>query len=129
MPTVHKPVLLQEVLDGLDLWAGMTVVDGTINAAGHAYEIGKRLGKEGMIIGIDADPEAITRARERLGQLPCTCRLFLGNFRHLRMYLEEAGIHQVDAVLLDLGLSSDQLETSGRGFTFQKDEPLQMTFA
>ncbi len=127
--TVHTPVLLQEVIEGLQLKEGDTVVDATINAAGHAAEMAKAIGPRGVLIGIDADPGAIRRARERLGQLPLDLHLYQGNYRKLGEYLENAKAGPVDAFLFDLGLSSDQLETSGRGFSFQKDEPLTMTFS
>ncbi len=141
MTTVHKPVLLQKVLEGLNLKRGMTVVDGTVNAAGHARPIAERIGAKGTLIGIDADREAIKRAQAALADVKCRVELFHGNFRRLSQYLERAKVAearlpttkrsaggQVDAFLFDLGLSSDQLETSRRGFSFQNDEPLSMAF-
>lgn len=129
LPTVHTPVLLHEVVEGLALRKGMTVVDCTVNAAGHTVAIAEELGLTGTIVGIDADPQAISRARERVGPLPCKVHLSNGNFRDLASILDSLGIKTVNAVLFDLGLSSDQLESSGRGFSFQGDEPLSMNFS
>jgi len=125
---IHIPVLLEEVLEGLNLHEGDTVLDGTINGGGHAEEVAKRIGKRGVLIGLDRDKEALARARTRLENVPCKVALHEADFRNLDRALKEDGSTCVNAILLDLGLSSDQLETSGRGFSFQKDEPLLMTF-
>ncbi|MEI6494873.1 MAG: 16S rRNA (cytosine(1402)-N(4))-methyltransferase RsmH [bacterium] len=126
---VHKPVLLQEIVRGLDPKVGEVYLDGTINRGGHAKEIGKLLGKDGLVIGIDADEEALAEAKDNLSELDCQVVLLQGNFRSMAEKIREAGVEQVDMILLDLGLSSDQLQDSGRGFTFQKDEPLLMTMS
>lgn len=127
---MHVPVLLQEVMTGLQLEPGLTVLDCNMNRAGHSIEIAKMLGEKGHIIGIDLDAEALNEAMERLSTLKVHPRIHLmhSNFRNLDTVLHELGISSVDRVLFDLGLSSQELDISGRGFTFQKDEPLQMTF-
>lgn len=131
--TVHIPVLLQEVLENLQLKSGDTVLDGTLGGGGHAAEMAQLIGKSGTLIGIDADGVAIKRTRqnleaELLSQLP-TLHLVQDNFRNLDTVLDSLGITEVNAALFDLGLSSDQLEVSGRGFTFQNDEALEMTLS
>jgi 16S rRNA (cytosine1402-N4)-methyltransferase len=124
---MHKSVLLNETIDSLDIKPGDTIVDCTLNGGGHTIEMIKRYGDKVSFIGLDADQSAIDRARKAIGERDnfhavCT------NFRHLDKALSELGILEVDGFMFDLGFSSNQLE-SGRGFTFQKDEPLQMTFA
>jgi 16S rRNA (cytosine1402-N4)-methyltransferase len=126
---VHKPVLLQEIVNGLNPKEGEIYLDGTINRGGHAKEIGKLLGKDGIVIGIDADEDALNEAKINLAELPCTVILLQGNFRNMAEKVREAGVEKVDIILLDLGISSDQLQESGRGFSFQKDEPLLMTMS
>lgn len=123
---MHRSVLLQSVLDGLDLRPGLTVVDATVNGGGHSASIG-RLIKGGRLIGIDRDAAAIARARDRLSDLPCRVDLLVGDFRHLDQLLGSVGAPRIDRLLFDLGWSADQL-TSGRGFSFQTDEPLLMTY-
>lgn len=124
----HVPVLLQEVIDSLDLKKGQTIVDGTVNRGGHARAIAEMVGKSGRVIGIDQDPEALADAKKHLEDLPARITLLKGNFRDMPNLLAEAGTDQVDGILLDIGFSSDQIESSGKGFSFQKDEPLAMTF-
>lgn len=124
----HVPVLLQEVIDSLDLKPGQTIVDGTVNRGGHARVIAEMVGKSGWVIGIDQDPEALADAKKHLEDLPARITLLKGNFRNMPNLLAEVGVNQVDGILLDIGFSSDQIESSGKGFSFQKDEPLAMTF-
>ncbi len=121
------PVLLQEVIESLALTAGLTVLDGTINGAGHSSEISKRI-PGGCLIGLDRDSTALAKARARLNQAPCRVILKQGNFRHLDQILRALRIASLDRCLFDLGLSADQLTESGRGFSFLKDEPLIMTY-
>ncbi|MEK7650536.1 MAG: 16S rRNA (cytosine(1402)-N(4))-methyltransferase RsmH [Patescibacteria group bacterium] len=128
----HDPVLLQEVLTGLNLQAGETVLDATLNRAGHAVELAKQVGKTGTVVGIDADKNAIAEAKINLEKANTGAKIILlnSNFRNLAELLEQAGINKLDAALFDLGLSSQQLEESGRGFSFQKlDEKLLMSFS
>lgn len=123
----HVPVLLKEAVDGLNIGPGDSVLDATFGGGGHGREICKIIGKLGRLIAIDADEEAKKRVSEEcLGS--CQFELVVGNFRDLDEILKQRGINRLDAILFDLGLSSFQLEESGRGFSFQKDEPLQMTF-
>ncbi len=126
--SIHKSVLLQEVVDGLDLKKGLRVLDGTINGGGHSFAICQKIGGSGILIGVDLDKGALARAEERLKEFKTTIHLEEDNFRNMDKLAEKYGIENFDAVLLDLGLSSDQLETKERGFSFQGDEPLLMTF-
>jgi len=127
--TVHVSVLLQDVITILALAPADIVVDGTLGGGGHAKEILKHLGEGGRYIGIDADTNALERVHAFLGE-DTRVSYAHGNFRDIDTHVQKAGFEKVDKVLLDLGLSSDQLEQSkGRGFSFQKDEPLLMTFA
>lgn len=128
MPTVHKTVLLKETVDCLNLKQGDRVVDATLNAGGHTREILSRLKDKVTVIGIDADEDALQRAKETLHKFSNVV-FVLSNFREMKRVLGEVGVQSVDKFVFDLGLSSDQLETSGRGFSFKKDEPLLMTFS
>lgn len=122
--TIHKPVLLKESLEGLNLKKGAVVVDATLGGGGHSREILKIIGKEGMLIGIDADSEAIERF-----QISDNILLVNDNFSNLENILKELKIDKVDAILADLGFSSDQMENAERGFSFQKDAELDMRFS
>jgi len=120
----HIPVLLNESIDGLNLKNGDTFYDATLGGAGHSGEVSKRFGNKLQIIGTDHDCDAIDRARNILGEkavLECT------NFGNVDQVFEKNGISGVDGAIFDLGLSSFQLDESGRGFTFKKSEPLMMT--
>ncbi len=125
---MHIPVLLHEVIDGLQIKPDDVVLDGTVNGGGHSIEISKLLGKKGVLIGMDRDEEALKRAEVALENSPTRVILVNDNYRNLDKALSLNGFEYVDKILLDIGLSSDQLESSGRGFSFQKDEPLLMTF-
>ncbi len=127
--TLHIPVLLQEVLTNLELQAGYAVLDGTLGGGGHSKAFAQIIGKSGTLIGIDADSVALNRAKEVLADTKCTKHLVQDNFRNIDKILSNIRITEINSALFDLGLSSDQLETSGRGFTFQKDEPLTMTLS
>ncbi len=124
----HHPVLLNEVLASLALRPNAVIVDATVNRGGHAEVIGAHLGPEGVLVGIDADSQALAEAEINLQHLTCRRVLLLGNFRDLDRLLTRAGIEEVDAVLFDLGTSTQQLFTADRGFSFQRPGPLQMTF-
>ncbi|HEY4494818.1 MAG TPA: 16S rRNA (cytosine(1402)-N(4))-methyltransferase RsmH [Candidatus Paceibacterota bacterium] len=128
---VHKSVLLHEVISGLDIHKGEIYLDGTLGSGGHArYALEKAEGAL-TIIGLDRDKVAIDRARKNLDEIKnIESKIFLKNVSYgdLNIVLDELGINKVDKILFDLGLSSDQFETSGRGFTFKRDEPLLMTF-
>ncbi|MFA6397955.1 MAG: 16S rRNA (cytosine(1402)-N(4))-methyltransferase RsmH [Candidatus Paceibacterota bacterium] len=125
--TGHKPVLLKESIEGLEIKPGDVFFDGTLGSAGHSEKVCKLYGKEVRIIGTDLDEDALIRATEKLEKNNCNFSVHHFNYRNLDKVLEELGIEEVDKILLDLGISSDQLEVSGRGFSFQKNEPLLMT--
>lgn len=124
--TVHESVLLQESIEGLALATGDVFLDATAGGGGHSELVAKTFGKNVHIICIDADADALTRTEAKLQKHDAHFTLILGNFRDAKRLLAERGITQVNKVLFDLGMSSDQFE-SGRGFSFQKDEPLIMT--
>lgn len=123
----HRSVLLREAVDALAIHPGGIILDATLGGAGHARLIAQQLGKEGMLIGIDADEAAIARARKALEGFTCEVRLLHGNFRYLERLARDTGCQGIDGALFDLGWSAFQL-TAGRGFSFQKDEPLLMTY-
>lgn len=127
--TKHISVLLHEVIDGLDLKKGDVVLDGTLGGGGHS-ELICRSAADLTLIGLDADSDAIERSRKRLDKYADsqTIHLVNKNSVDLDVALRDLGIDKVDKIMFDLGWSSDQLEVSGRGFTFMKDEPLKMTF-
>ncbi len=131
MEARHESVLMKEVLDALSVAPGDTVVDATLGGAGHFASLITLLGGDGVIIGIDADPAAVERAREayardRRPERP-VAHLVNDNFRNLSRILERLGIGSVDAILFDLGWSGYQI-AAPRGFSFQNDEPLLMTY-
>ncbi|HCC05823.1 TPA: 16S rRNA (cytosine(1402)-N(4))-methyltransferase [Candidatus Nomurabacteria bacterium] len=127
---MHLPVLLKESIDGLQIKKGGIYVDCTTNRGGHSIEIAKAVGEKGTLICIDLDNEALVEAREKLEKIKNKPEIhfFHSNFRHLASILENLKIENVDGVLADLGLSSEELDESGRGFSFRFDEPLKMTF-
>ena len=125
---MHIPVLLNKVINFLNLKEGDTVIDATINKAGHSKEICKQIGEMGTLIGIDIDQKSLDEAGRELEHSKCEVILQKNNFRNLDKVLEKVGIKKVNAILFDLGFSSNQMNKSGRGFSFQKDEPLLMTF-
>jgi len=125
---MHIPVLLQETLEGLALQKGDRVFEGTVGLGGHSEEICKAIGAEGVYVGTDEDEHALARAKERLALYTCKKIFKLENFRNLDRVLDEENIPFVDRILFDIGLSNLQLEEPGRGFSFKRDEPLQMTF-
>ena len=124
--TGHEPVLLHEVLDLLAPQAGQTFVDLTLGRAGHAMEVAKRLGSNGLLIGIDADERNLDYARQRLADAPCRVRLFHANFSQLQQVLKKAGVSAADAIFADLGLSTNQLFDPHYGLSFAQDMPLDM---
>ena len=120
----HVPVLLEEVLEGLDIRPDGIYVDGTVGGAGHSIQIASRLTKGGMLIGLDRDPYAVQTASERLAELPA--RVVHCNYSEMRSALDSLAIGCVDGVLLDLGVSSHQLDEAERGFSYHQDAPLDM---
>ena len=138
METVHLPVLLHEIVHGYALErkeekkqiskdVSPIYLDGTLGGAGHALAIAKAFSGKLTIVGLDRDPEAVERAHETLEGKAEKVILENEDYRNLDKVLDKYQISNADMILLDLGISSDELENSGRGFTFQKDEPLLMT--
>ena len=127
---MHRTVLLNEAIEGLNLRENSIVVDGTFGGGGHSLEICKKYPSI-KIIAIDQDKDALENAKEEFKKNECDISFFNANFRDLDKVLEKANVKKVDGIILDLGLSSDQLSPpaggSGRGFTFLKDESLLMT--
>lgn len=123
---VHRPVLLDEVIDWLAPRDGMVLVDGTVGAGGHAAALAQRVGPSGRVIGLDRDPAMLALAREATRGLPVT--LIHAAYDELGEALGREAPQRVDGLLLDLGLSSDQLAWSERGFSFAQDGPLDMRF-
>lgn len=120
----HIPVLLNETVDGLDIKENGIYVDGTAGGGGHSAEILSRL-KDGKLISIDQDPDAIRHVKERFKDNPNSI-IIKGNFGNMKELLNERGIYCVDGVMLDIGVSSHQLDTSERGFSFHEEAPLDM---
>ncbi len=126
----HTPVLLAECLEQLELKPQHTFLDCTLGFAGHSFEAAKRLGPEGLLIGIDQDEVALAAAAERLEQIPegqrPQLKLLRGNFGDMDELLVAAEVPGIDAVLFDLGVSSVQIDTASRGFSFKENGPLDM---
>ena len=121
----HVSVLLNECIDGLNIKPEGIYVDGTLGGAGHSIEIAKRL-TTGRLIGIDRDPVALAAARKRLEPVANRVTLVHSNFCEIENVLDDLDIHAVDGILLDLGVSSPQLDDGGRGFSYMADAPLDM---
>lgn len=128
MESIHKPVLLKECIEGLDVKPDGVYIDGTIGGAGHSAEIYGRLGPKGILIGIDKDEFALDIARKRLEVLGGQAKAILvnDNFGNIENICARHGIEKADGILLDLGVSSFQLDDAERGFSYQKNAPLDM---
>lgn len=122
---VHKSVLLYETVGSLNIKPGGIYVDGTLGGGGHAYEVLKRLGS-GSLIGIDQDADAIEAAGKRLKPFSDKVTIVRSNYEGIKTVLEDLEIKKVDGIYLDLGVSSYQLDTASRGFTYREDAPLDM---
>lgn len=123
----HKSVLLDETIESLDIKPDGIYVDGTLGGGGHASEVCRRLGDKGRFIGIDQDADAIAAASERLKEFGDKVTIVRSNYENVDEVLKELGISQVDGIYLDLGVSSYQLDTAERGFTYREDDaPLDM---
>lgn len=122
----HKSVLLEETIDALKIKDNGTYLDGTLGGGGHAYEVCKRLGDKGRFIGIDQDADAIKAAGKRLEEFGDKVTIIRNNYCNARAALEEIGVTKVDGIVLDLGVSSYQLDTVERGFTYKYDTALDM---
>lgn len=123
MEFAHIPVLLEQCLDGLDIKPDGIYFDGTCGGAGHSREIAKRL-TTGRLIGIDRDPDAVAVASERFSGLPA--QVVRGNYSEIKQIADDLGICGADGILLDLGVSSYQLDNAERGFSYHNDAPLDM---
>ena len=122
----HKSVLLMETVDSLNVKPDGIYVDGTLGGGGHAYEVSRRLGENGRLIGIDQDADAIAAATERLLPFKDKVTIVRSNYKNIREVLFNLGIEKVDGIYLDLGVSSYQLDTADRGFSYREDAPLDM---
>ncbi|MEM1062474.1 MAG: 16S rRNA (cytosine(1402)-N(4))-methyltransferase RsmH [Planctomycetota bacterium] len=127
--SVHKPVLLREVLHAVAPGPGDTVVDGTVGAAGHAAEIARRLGPDGKLFGFDRDPMMLGFAETRLADAgDADFELYHRPYDEIAEALPDAAIGRIDAALLDLGYSSDQISDDSRGFRFDSEGPFDLRF-
>lgn len=131
----HVPVLLTEVIDSLQLKSGMNVADCTLGDAGHSEAMLQKTSPDGKLLGVDADPESLLRAKQYLydfgePSLPAGRRVTFvrDNFVHLKEIISRENFFSIDAILMDLGWSSSQFAERGRGFSFEKDEPLDMRY-
>ncbi|MDE5792068.1 MAG: 16S rRNA (cytosine(1402)-N(4))-methyltransferase RsmH [Oscillospiraceae bacterium] len=124
MEFTHIPVLLEETIEGLAIRPDGIYVDGTVGGAGHAKEIASRLGKNGLLIGLDRDPDAVAVATKRLQNFPA--KVVHSNYSEMRNVLDNLQIAQVDGILLDLGVSSYQLDNAERGFSYHTNAKLDM---
>lgn len=122
----HKSVLLEETIEGLAIKPDGIYVDGTLGGGGHAYEVCRRLSNKGSFIGIDQDAAAIEAASERLLSFGERVTIIRSNYCDMKLRLHEIGIDKVDGIVLDLGVSSYQLDTADRGFSYRADAPLDM---
>ena len=124
----HRPVLLEETIESLKIRPDGIYVDGTLGGAGHASQVCKRLSEKGRFVGIDQDDCALQAARERLKEFGKNVRIdcVKSNYCQMKSVLENLGIDKVDGILLDIGVSSYQLDNAERGFTYREDAPLDM---
>lgn len=126
MDFVHVPVLFHETIDSLNIRPDGIYADGTLGGAGHSSEIARRLSDKGRLIGFDQDLEAIAAAEKRLEPFKERVKIIHSNFEQMGAVLEELGYPQVDGIMLDLGVSSHQLDDASRGFSYRMDAPLDM---
>ncbi len=124
----HVPVLYQEIIHSLEPHRGGFYIDGTLGAGGHAWGILEASSPDGRLLGIDLDPQALELARLRLSVFGERAVLVHSSYTRLQEHMKKLGWNQVDGIVLDLGLSSMQLDTPERGFSFQTDAPLDMRF-
>ncbi len=126
MEFAHIPVMLDECLEGLNIKADGIYVDGTVGGAGHSIEIVKRLSGNGRLICVDKDEDALKAAGERLAPYSDRVTFIRDDYKNLVAELDSIGVGKVDGILLDLGVSSYQLDNAERGFSYMKDAPLDM---
>ena len=122
----HKPVLLNEVIEGLNIKSSGIYADGTLGGAGHSFEIVRRLADDGRLVGIDRDENAVRAAAERLKDYADRVTIVRGNYLDTVQILHDLGIGSIDGMLLDLGVSSHQFDDASRGFSYRNDAPLDM---
>ena len=122
----HVPVLYEEVIAGLDIKPDGVYADGTLGGAGHSSGICERLGKDGWLIGIDRDSDALRAAAEKLKNFSCRRDLIKSNYSEIKLVMSQLGMQKLDGALLDLGVSSFQLDAPERGFSYMHDAPLDM---
>ena len=124
----HKSVLLKESIEYLNPESADTILDATIDGGGHAEAILEKIGKEGRLIGIEQDAEILENLKSQILNLKNNVILINGNFRDLDKLLEHYNIKKINGAIFDLGMSSLQIEESGRGLSFRRNEPLLMTY-
>ena len=122
----HVSVLLEETIGALQIKPDGIYVDGTLGGAGHASEICRQVVDGGRLIGIDQDEEALTASRERLKEFGEKVSIIKSNYVQIKQVLQDLGIDKVDGIILDLGVSSYQLDNAERGFSYMADAPLDM---
>ena len=122
----HKSVMLDEVINSLDIKQNGIYLDCTLGGGGHAKAVGERLNERGLIIGLDQDEDAVSAATENLSGLSCRVQIVRENFSRLDKVLDDLGINEIDGAIFDLGVSSHQIDTAERGFSYIKDSPLDM---
>ena len=129
--TQHTPVLLQETIDNLALVPNQIVLDGTFGGGGHSELIAEKINPKGVLIALDVDEKTLSIAKKRIEDKGLEIKIYAvnENFRNVGHVLKSLGIEKIDRALLDLGFSSDQISEGGRGFSFMKDEPLEMTLS
>jgi len=126
---IHIPVLLKEAIAGLDIDSGDIFVDCTLGGGGHSKYVAELFGSGVRIVGIDLDRDAIERSKENLKDTLANIEFVEDSFRNIESILDSLEIKEVDKILLDIGVSSNQIEESGRGFSFKRNEPLIMTMS
>ena len=122
----HTPVLLDQCIENLNIRPDGIYVDGTLGGGGHSFHICERLSEQGMLIGIDRDRDALEAAEKRLHEFSCRKYFVQSNYADIRTVLAEKGIEKIDGALLDIGVSSFQLDNAERGFSYMQDAPLDM---
>ena len=122
----HVSVLLEETISSLNIKPNGTYIDGTLGGGGHSYEIAKRLSSNGRLIGIDQDEDAIKAASKRLEEFKDKVTIVRNNYSNIKEILRDLKIDKVDGIILDLGVSSYQLDKGERGFSYNYDAPLDM---
>ena len=123
---MHQPVMLDEVIEMMGINANGVYIDGTAGAGGHSQAICDRLNTEGTLLCIDRDESAIERVSNKFKECRSRCYVARGNFSEMKAIAEQYGVEHADGILLDLGMSSNQIEEAGRGFSFMQEGPLDM---